>query len=82
MLASALRFPPVNLTPGAVARGLFAGLAWGVLFTAGWTTMTFLTCGVVCLDVVAVTAAMAMTGGLLTIGPLVVLTGRPAGNGQ
>jgi hypothetical protein len=61
----------------SLRRALAAGGAWGVVVAAGLTAAQFWACGTVCLDDVAVTTALSLTGGLAAMGPLALFGARP-----
>jgi hypothetical protein len=68
--ARTLSFPTLRLHPRAVRRAVLAGSAWGVAMGLALTALKFQDCGVVCLSDVAVNTAIAVTAGILTIGPV------------
>ena len=69
-----LRLP--RFTRRSAWRAVNAGIGWGILFTAGTAAYAWWSCGIICIDEVAITAALAMTAGVVTIGPLAAFAGR------
>lgn len=53
-------------------RVLLAGSAWGLATSAGLAGMTAWNYGMICPDDIAVTTAMSVFAGILTIGPIAV----------
>jgi hypothetical protein len=70
-----LRRPP-RLTGRATLRAATGGIAWGAIFTAGMAIYSWASCGIICIDEVAMTAAISMTAGVVTIGPVAAFAGR------
>jgi TM2 domain-containing membrane protein YozV len=58
--------------PGALRRGIVAGICWGLTVGLGLPLLALLDRGVVCLSDVAVTTVVSVVAGILTIGPLAV----------
>jgi hypothetical protein len=56
--------------PGALPRGILAGVGWGLTMGLALPLLSFLDCGVVCLSDVAVTTVVSVAAGILAIGPL------------
>jgi hypothetical protein len=75
-MARAVIFPAAAFRREAVARGLLAGSAWGVAMGIGLTALAFRDCGVVCLTDAALTTAISMAAGIVTLGPLAAWYGR------
>jgi hypothetical protein len=59
-----------------VLRALTTGTAWGLVLAAGLTGVTFYGCGVFCAADAAVTTALSIGAGILTVGPSIVLGER------
>jgi hypothetical protein len=70
--------PPIARRPGARKRAFLAGLAWGVPMAALLVSLEVWHCGVLCLTDAAVTLAMAIIGGISTIGMFAALFGGTA----
>jgi hypothetical protein len=68
-----LSFHKLNL-----GRAVIAGLAWGLLLTAGLTALSFADCGAACIDTVATTTAASMIFGVLACAPLAFLNQTPS----
>ena len=68
-LSAALRLPLPRLTRRTAFHAVIAGVAWGAVFTAGFTIYAW-GCDAVCLDDVLVTAATSVAAGIVAIGPL------------
>jgi Mg/Co/Ni transporter MgtE len=66
--ALVLKFP--HLPPGALKRALAAGSAWGIVFGLGLTAFGFWQCRTICIGDAAMTTAVSIAAGILTIGPL------------
>ena len=66
-LSAALHLP--RLTRRTAFRAVVAGVAWGAVFTTGFTIYAW-GCDAVCLDDVLVTAATSVAAGIVAIGPL------------
>lgn len=75
-MACALR-TMFHLPAGAARRAVLAGSGWGVAMGVGLPALTFFNCGTICLSEVALTGAISIAAGIVTIGPLAVLS-RPA----
>ena len=58
------------LTKHQALRALAAGLAFGVILTAGFTAMAAWQCGGVCLPEVVDNAMLSFTAGILGLGPV------------
>ena len=75
MVAAALRrfdWQQLRPTQAEFVRMLAAGSAWGIAITSGITGMNLCNYGVVCLDEVAMAAAIAIPAGIFTIGPIAI----------
>jgi hypothetical protein len=59
----------------ALTRLVAAGGAWGLAMITGLLAITIPQCGLPCPDVVAMTAAVCVSAGLLTIGPFAAFAG-------
>jgi hypothetical protein len=73
MIATALRtfdWQKLLLTKSEMQRMLFAGTAWGAAMSAGIAGMTFWSCDIICMEHVAMTAAISVSAGILAIGPV------------
>jgi Mg/Co/Ni transporter MgtE len=66
-LATTMR---IDKCPGALPRGILAGIAWGLTMGLALPLWSFLDCGVICLSDVAVTTGVSVAAGILAIGPL------------
>jgi hypothetical protein len=73
-VSNALRLP--RLTGRGALRAVTAGSAWGAFFTAGTAAYGWASCGIICIDEVATTAAISVAAGIVTIGPLAAFAGR------
>jgi hypothetical protein len=79
MLAAALHgfdWQRLRLSKHEVVRMLVAGIAWGVTMSAGLAAMTWWNCAMICPDYVALTTAVSVTAGILTIGPITAYAAR------
>jgi hypothetical protein len=61
---------------GALTRLVFAGGAWGLTLTVGFIALNAAQCGLPCPIDVAVTTAICVGTGLLTIGPFAAFAVR------
>jgi hypothetical protein len=57
-------------------RALTTGTVWGLALAAGLMGITFYACGAFCAADAAVTTALSIGAGILTIGPSIVLGER------
>ena len=72
-IASAVHTPARSrfaLTKPRALRALAAGLAFGVILTAGFTAMAAWQCGGVCLPEVVDNAMLSFAAGILGLGPV------------
>jgi hypothetical protein len=72
-VASALPAPGRSrlvLTKREVLRALAAGMAFGVVLTAGFTAMAAWQCGGVCLPEVVDNAVLSLAAGIFGLGPV------------
>jgi hypothetical protein len=60
----------------ALLRLVFAGSAWGLTLAAGLFAINLPQCGPPCPADIAVTTAICIGAGLLTIGPFAAFAGR------
>lgn len=67
---------PSRLSGRLALRAIGAGAAWGAIFTAGMTAYGWASCGIICIDEVAMTATISMAAGIVTIGPLAAFAGQ------
>ena len=67
---------PSHLSGRLALRAIGAGAAWGAIFTAGMSALSWASCGIICVDDVAMTATISMAAGIVTIGPLAAFAGR------
>jgi hypothetical protein len=65
-----------HLDRGAFLRWFSAGGAWGLTLAAFFVAINTPSCGLPCPADVAVTTAICVGTGLLTIGPFAALAGR------
>jgi hypothetical protein len=72
----AISLPALRPRPHALRRALVAGSAWGLGMDIALTTLKFQNCGMVCLSDVAITTAVAVAAGILTMGRLAAFTAR------
>jgi hypothetical protein len=74
MTAIARTYPVLArlLEPAALARGVIAGVAWGVALTAGLLAFSVWQCGSICIEEAISTATLSIGVGLLTMGPLAI----------
>ncbi len=70
MTAMLLKMPLPRLSKRASLRALMAGSAWGLIFSGGMTAYALANCGFVCIEDAALTTAISVTAGIVTIGPL------------
>jgi hypothetical protein len=80
MLAAALNrlpLPSLRVSKMDVLRGLLAGAAWAVIVAAGLTAWSAWQCGGVCLEDVAISSGLSLVAGILGIGPVAALGGKP-----
>jgi hypothetical protein len=59
-----------HLSPNALRRALIAGIAWGTIVAALIVVPEVMRCGVLCVTDAAVTLAISVAAGMLTLGPL------------
>jgi len=69
--------PPLG-RPGARKRAFLAGIAWGVPMAGLLVSLEVWHCDVLCLTDAAMTLAMALIGGISTIGVFAALFGGTA----
>jgi hypothetical protein len=69
-------YPASAFRRDALARGLLAGSGWGIVMGVGLTALAFRDCGVVCLTDAALTTAVSVVAGIITLGPLAAWYGR------
>jgi len=67
---------PSHLSGRLALRAIGAGAAWGVIFTVGMAALSWASCGIICIDEVAMTATISIAAGIVTIGPLAAFSGR------
>jgi hypothetical protein len=67
---AALCVARLTVTRSVLRRSLIAGSAWGISVAALLIAREYFACGSVCLPDAAVTTALTVTAGVLTIGPL------------
>lgn len=60
----------LRLAPGALRRGLLAGVAWGVVTGGGLAAINAFSCGVLCVEDAAIAIGISIVAGCGTIGPL------------
>ncbi len=65
-----------RLDRDALMRMLGAGAAWGMTLAAGFFAINAPQCGLPCPDDIAVTTAVCVGTGILTIGPLAAFAQR------
>jgi hypothetical protein len=58
-----------RLPPGAIKRGVIAGLSWGLAVGVALPALGFIACGTICLSDVAITTGLSVAAGLATFGP-------------
>src|SRR5262249_23296362 len=66
----------LRFTPREMTLMVAAGATWGIMFAAGMMALTFCNNAMICLDDVVATAALSVTLGIFTIGPVVVCARR------
>ena len=66
----------IRLDRGALVRTVFAGSAWGLTLAAGLFAINAPQCGLPCPADIAVTTAICIGTGLLTIGPFAAFVAR------
>lgn len=71
---AAMRLP--RYCDSAVLHALTTGTAWGLVLSAGLTGLTIYNCGAFCAADAAVTTALSVGAGILTVGPSIVLGER------
>jgi hypothetical protein len=64
------------LAAGAIRRAILAGTGWGAVMGIGLPALAFFNCGTICLSEVAVTSAISIAAGIVTIGPLAAFDWR------
>jgi hypothetical protein len=67
---------PLQLQRGPVFRMIAGGTLWGVILSGGLLTLSYYSCGVICLGDALVTTALSITAGIATIGPVTMLSAR------
>ena len=67
----------VDPPAGALRCAILAGTGWGAAMGIALPVLTFFRCGTICLADVAVTSAISIAAGIVTIGPLAAF-GRQA----
>lgn len=73
-LAQTLRqFAPQKLPRGAAFRVIAGGTLWGLALSGGLLSLSYYSCGVVCLGDALVTTALSVAAGIITIGPVTLL---------
>jgi hypothetical protein len=70
------RFAPF-MTRAAVTRAVIAGMAWGVTMGIGLALLSLRDCGGICIPDAALTTAISIVAGILTIGPVAAVGRRP-----
>ena len=70
MTAALLKLELPRLSRHAALRALMAGSAWGLMFAGGMMAYALANCGFVCIEDAALTTAISVTAGIVTIGPL------------
>ncbi|HVY58749.1 MAG TPA: hypothetical protein VHA77_12930 [Xanthobacteraceae bacterium] len=68
----------LRLSPGAIRRAVVAGTLWGGGLTVALVALRAWQCGLICVDDVAYTAILSVTGGILTLGPLAAFSAQSA----
>jgi hypothetical protein len=66
-------YTPVRLPNGPIFRMIAYGTLWGLLLSAGLLTLTYYSCGVVCIGDALVTTTLSVVAGIGTIGPMMAL---------
>jgi hypothetical protein len=70
------RFAPF-VTRAALTRAVTAGTAWGVTMGIGLALLSLRDCGGICVPDAALTTAISIVSGILTIGPIAAVGRRP-----
>lgn len=69
------RFAPF-MTRAALARAVIAGTAWGLTMGTGLALMSLRDCGGICIPDAALTTAISIIAGIITIGPIAAVGRR------
>lgn len=72
----ATRHSRLKPTKRELLRALVAGVAFGVIITAGFTALAAWECGGVCLPEVAGNAVLSFAAGIVGLGPVAAYGGR------
>jgi hypothetical protein len=65
------------MTRAALTRAVVAGTAWGLIMGSGLALLSLRDCGGICVPDAALTTAISIVAGILTIGPVAALGRRP-----
>lgn len=79
MTAFALRLKqraPLSLPRGSAFRMIAGGTLWGLILSGGLLTLTYYSCNAICLGDALVTTALSVAAGIITIGPVTVLSAK------
>jgi hypothetical protein len=66
----------LHLNRAAVTRIVLAGSVWGLALSAGFFAIAVAQCGLPCPDDIAVTTAVCIGTGILTVGPVAAFGSR------
>lgn len=64
---------PLQLPRGPMFRAIGGGTLWGLILSGGLLTLSYQSCGGVCLADVFVTTLVSVIAGIGTIGPTIIL---------
>ncbi len=79
MTALALRhrqFPSLRLPGGPAFRAIAGGTLWGLCLSGGLLTVSYQSCSTICPGDALITTAMSLVAGIITIGPVTVLSAK------
>lgn len=74
-MALSARIAPL-MTFAALSRAVIAGTAWGLIMGAGLAVLALHDCGGICVPDAALTTAISIAAGILTIGPIAAVGRR------
>jgi len=67
------QFASLQLPRGSAFRMVAGGTLWGLILSGGLLTLSYYSCGVICLGDALVTTSLSVAAGIVTIGPVTFL---------
>ena len=69
----ALTFPQLKLDRAGLARGIAAGMVWGIAVSGALLALSFHQCGTICLSQIVDTTLLSVFAGIVAIGPVAAM---------